>query len=151
MWAKVNSYNIWWILVPYSDSFRICFTFHKISRTLNKNSCSVCVCVCIKVFCFFQSQVLIYWRRQISQIWLTYSAIGSSHMPKRLLSGARCMFFTNLWAPALKWKVGGSTNVNAYDKQPIWNLNWCPQKKRLLLHGSWLWPTLSTLHVIPWL
>lgn len=109
MWAKVNSYNIWWILVPYSDSFRICFSLHKISRTLNKNSCSVCVC--IKVFCFFQSQVLIYWRRQISQIWLTYSAIGSSHMPKRLLSGARCMFFTNLWAPAMKWKVGASTNV----------------------------------------
>lgn len=69
------------------------------------------VCVCTKVCWFFQSQVLIYGRRQISQIWPTYSAIGSSHMPKRLLSGARCMFCTNLWAPVLKWKVGGSTNV----------------------------------------
>lgn len=38
--------------------------------------------MCDKVFWFFQSQVLIYWRRQISQIWPTYSAIGSSHMPK---------------------------------------------------------------------
>lgn len=148
MWAKVNSYNIWWILVPYSDSFRICFSLHKISRTLNKNSCSVCVC--IKVFCFFQSQVLIYWRRQISQIWLTYSAIGSSHMPKRLI-WSKVHVLHQPVSTGNEMKSRRFHECHAYDKQPIWNLNWCPQKKRLLLHGSWLWPTLSTLHVIPWL